>query len=147
MHYGFIFFSIFLGSCLKPRERPTVCSVEQCQKSSEPISLEALTLKSQIQFSHLRPHLNKFCGEGCHRNSEVIDLSTFPFNAEGSSIDQVITAQKFNPQSDPAQRIIIESFIDAINTGYMPPAKQIPEKTREDLIEALSKWLESATLQ
>ncbi len=97
--------------------------------------------------------IEKSCSSGgCHNNSDVIDLTNFPFDYQGSYTEQAIQAELGQSAEVPissieAQKIVVQELISAIETQYMPPPSgSAPIPSGED-IQTIIDWLDRGLLK
>ena len=89
------------------------------------------------------PYFSGNCvSSGCHANPIEVDLTTFPFDYEGSYLAEDLVVVLGPEATDiEAQAFVIKKLIESMQTQYMPPAfSDAPVATEAD-IKRLQDWL------
>ena len=91
--------------------------------------------------------LKKSCSTGgCHNQTDIIDLNSFPFDFKGAYIEDTIKLE-LNLSSSPninsidAQKIVVRELIKATDDGYMPPAWDSAPTPSSQELEQVKLWL------
>lgn len=116
-------------------------NAEKETKPMAPVEDNADVLETGYQF--VRASIQKECA-GCHTDSYMIDLRSFPFKYEGSGAefdieDALVGFSGTEKQKNIIEtRVILDQLIDAIDSGYMPPSGSL--KHYPKMSESLSTW-------
>jgi hypothetical protein len=135
------------GADAKPaqdREMSGNLDDDQQAAPNSPSEEQITALARGYQF--LKPAIDNECS-GCHSDSGIIDLTSFPFKFKGSYTEELVNEKLSNyPKTYQykdyiASRVILDELIDAIDTGYMPLSGGL--KSYPKMLESLKIWKDS----
>lgn len=130
----------------KPRaeEKPPVIPLNPSdQKPKEELAplkvLISVPIENSIFSEKIEPVLQGCSSNGCHSVPEVIDLRSFPFQAEGSyALNDIKARLGQTPDPHTVQMELVKVLIDSMKTLYMPPAPADP--ISGDMISEFETW-------